>query len=366
MKITSVKTYRVKIPSNGEYRMARGAHDALRSIVVRVETDEGVVGVGESHQGVAGYSHETVSTMEAVIKEAYAPEIVGSELVPEVLARKIAEARRDNRFARCAVEMAIWDALGRAQGKPIVELLGGPYRRELMLSASIGIDTPEVMAEKAVRYVKNGFRTVKVKVGTPDVVADITRIREIRRAVGDDIAIRIDANEGYSPDTAIVFIRGLDGLNVEHVEQPVAAERMDAMAALTRLAIAPILADESVHTPEDVHRLVTMQAAHAIKLKLTKVGGYIAARKIIDIAEAAGLKVVIGQGICSSVEAAAEAQLACAYPHVHPVAEMVGPTKLLGDLALDPLDLHTGRLTLPKGAGIGVSLSDELLQKYAM
>ena len=367
MKITSIQTYRVKIPSNGDYRMARGAHDALRSLLVRLETDEGVVGIGESHQGVAGYSHETVSTMDLVITEAYAPEIIGCELAaPEALVRKMADARRGNLFARCAVEMALWDALGRASGKPIVELLGGPFRRELMLSASIGIDTPSVMAEKAIRYVSGGYRTVKIKVGTADVQADITRIREIRKAVGQDVAIRIDANEGYSPDTALVFIRGIDGLNVEHVEQPVAAERMDAMAALTRLGIVPILADESVHTPEDAHRLIAMQAAHAIKLKLTKVGGYIAARKIIDLAEAAGLKVVIGQGICSSIEAAAEAQLACAYPHIHPVAEMVGPTKLLGDLVETPLDLKSGRLTLPDGPGTGVRLSEALLRKYTV
>ena len=365
VKIVAVETAAVLVPSKGDYRMARGVHDALRSVVVRVRTDEGVVGAGESHQGVAGYTPETVETMRAVIDHIYGPLLVGRELeAVEALARDMALARQGNRFARCAVEMALWDAMGKACGRSVCALLGGPVRGRLALSASIGIDDADVMARKAAEYVSGGFRTVKVKVGTPDVSMDLVRVREIRRAVGAGVAIRIDANEGYAPDVAQAFIRGLDGLDIEHVEQPVAGPHLDAMARLAGMGIVPILADESVHSPEDAHRLIAMRAADAIKIKLTKVGGYIAARKIIDLAEAAGLKLVIGQGICSSIEAAAEAQLACAYPHIHEVAEMVGPTKLRGDLADPGLDLEGGFLALPEAPGIGLSPSQALLDKY--
>lgn len=367
MKIVSVETARIRIPSKGDYRMARGVHEALRSLVVQIRTDDGITGIGEAHEGVAGYSSETLETMDAVVSRVYGPALLGRPLeAVEALSRELGQARRGNLFARCAVEMALWDALGKSSGRSVASLLGGPVRRQLALSASIGIDEPQAMAEKAVGYVAAGYRTVKVKVGTPDLALDLARVREIRKAVGDDVAIRLDANEGYSPDAALVFIRGLADLAIEHVEQPVAAERVDAMARLTRLGIVPILADESVHTPEDAYRLASLQAADAIKIKLTKVGGYIAARKIIDLAEAAGLKLVVGQGICSSIEAAAEAQLACAYPHIHPVAEMVGPTKLLGDLAERPLDLQRGVLELPEGVGIGVGLAPQRLEQYTI
>lgn len=367
MKIVSVQTTQVRIPSKGDYKMARGVHEALRSLVVLIQTDDGITGIGEAHEGVAGYSSETLGTMDAVVSRVYGPALVGRPLEAiEDLSTRLGEARRGNLFARCAVEMALWDALGKSSGRSVTSLLGGPTRTRLALSASIGIDDPQIMAEKAVAYVAAGYRTVKVKVGTPDIAMDLLRVREIRKAVGSDVAIRLDANEGYSPDAALVFIRGLADLAIEHVEQPVAAERMDAMAKLTRLGIVPILADESVHTPQDAYRLAAMQGADAIKIKLTKVGGYIAARKIIDLAEAAGLKLVVGQGICSSIEAAAEAQLACAYAHIHPVAEMVGPTKLLGDLADPPLDLQRGYLELPAGVGIGVGISPSLLQKYTI
>ncbi|MCW5574606.1 MAG: hypothetical protein KIT13_00805 [Burkholderiales bacterium] len=367
MKITKVETFQVSVPSKGDYRMARGTHDSLRSLVVRIHTDEGIVGCGEAHQGVAGYSSETTGTMDAVVSGVYGPLLVGRELAGvEQIALDLQVARRGNLFARCAVEMALFDALGRARGLPVVEMLGGPVRSRLELSGSIGIDEPAVMAEKAATMVAAGYRTIKVKVGMPDLAADLSRVRAVRNAVGESVAIRLDANSGYSPTDALIFIRGLEDLAIEYLEQPVAAEHIDAMAKLTRIGIVPILADESVHTPEDAYRFISAGAIDAIKIKISKVGGYIAARKIIDIAESAGIKLVIGQGICSSLEAAAEAHLACAYPHVNPVAEMVGPTKLKGDLVDPPLDLRNGYLELPEGPGLGVEFSMDALRRYSI
>lgn len=367
MKITKVEAFRVKIPNKGDYRMAKGVHDAMRSVVVRVHTDIGVVGVGEAHQGVSGYSSETLGTMDAVISEVYAPLLVGCELdAVEGLSAEMGLARRGNLFARCAVETALFDALGRARGQSIAAMLGGPVRRRLELSGSIGIDEPSVMAETAATLVAAGYRTIKVKVGTNNIAQDLACVREVRRAVGEAVAIRLDANAGWSYTDALTFIRGLGDLGIEYVEQPVAAEHLDGMVKLTRLGIVPILADESVHTPDDAYRVISAGAVDAIKIKISKVGGYIPARKIVDICEAAGIKLVLGQGICSSLEAAAEAHLACAYPHVCPVAEMVGPTKLKGDLVDPKLDLGSGYLELPEGAGLGVTLSDAALQRYTI
>jgi L-alanine-DL-glutamate epimerase-like enolase superfamily enzyme len=367
MRVTRFETYQVSVPSKGDYRMARGTHESLRSLVVRLHTDAGVVGEGEAHQGVAGYSAETLGTMEAVVKGVYGPMLVGRDVdALEQIALDLTLARRGNLFARCAVEMALFDAVARARHLSIAALLGGPVRERLELSGSIGIDEPSVMAEKAATFVAAGYRTLKLKVGTPDLALDIARIREVRKAVGEAVAIRLDANSGYLPADALTFVRGLDGLGIEYLEQPVAAEHWDAMAKLTRLGIVPILADESVHTPEDAYRLIKMGGADAIKIKISKVGGYINARKIVDIAEASGTKLIIGQGICSSLEAAAEAHLACAYPYVHPVAEMVGPTKLKGDLVDPGLDLRSGYLELPQGPGLGVTLSMKAVEQYSI
>jgi len=366
MKITKIETFRIKIPSKGDYRMARGTHDAMRSVLVRIHTDEGIIGTGEAHQGVAGYTAETLGTMDAVIREVYAPQLIGHEIDSiEELSASLGIARRGNLFARCAVETALFDALGHKRGLSIAAMLGGPVRQRLELSGSIGIDKPAVMAEKAATLVTAGYRTIKVKVGTPNVAQDLACVRAVRKAVGDEIAIRLDANAGWSYIDALTFVRGLGDLGIEYLEQPVGAEYVDAMVKLTRLGIVPILADESVHTADDAYRLIARGGADAVKIKISKAGGYIPARKIIDVCESAGIKLVIGQGICSSLEAAAEAQLACAYPHVCPVAEMVGPEKLKGDLIDPPLDLKSGHLDLPKGPGLGVTLSNDALARYA-
>jgi len=367
MKITKVESFPVRVPTLGDYRMARGVHDVLRTLVVRIHTDAGITGAGEAHQGVAGYSAETLGTMHAVVTQVYGPLLTGCELsAVEELSARLSRARRGNLFARCAVETALFDALGRARGLSIAAMLGGPVRRRLELSGSIGIDEPPLMAEKAATLVAAGYRTIKVKVGTLNLTQDLACVRQVRKAVGDAVAIRLDANAGWSYTEALTFIRGLGDLGIEYVEQPVAAEHMNAMVKLTRLAIVPILADESVHTPDDAYRVISAGAVDAIKIKISKVGGYIAARKIIDVAEAAGIKLVIGQGMCSSIEAAAEAQLACAYPHVCEVAEMVGPTKLRDDLAKPGLDLGRGYLDLPSGAGIGIEVSLAALNKYSI
>ncbi|OGA21537.1 MAG: hypothetical protein A3I02_13405 [Betaproteobacteria bacterium RIFCSPLOWO2_02_FULL_67_26] len=367
MKITQVEVSRVRIPIKGNYRAARGVHTALRSVVVRIRTDAGVAGTGEAHQGIAGYSSETLGTMEAVIREVYGPVLVGRDPgAVEVVSAEMGRARRGNLFARCAVETALFDVLGRARGMSIAAMLGGPARRRLELCGSIGIDEPEVMMERASSLVAAGYRTVKVKVGTPDLARDLHSVRQVRKAVGDAVAIRLDANAGWSYTDALTFIRGLGDLGIEYIEQPVAAEHLDATIMLRRLGIVPILADESVHTPDDAYRVVSAGAFDAVKIKISKVGGYIAARKIVDICEAAGIKLVVGQGICSSLEAAAEAQLACAYPHVFPVAEMAGPAKLHGDLVEPGLDLRNGYLELPEGPGLGVTLSEGALSRYTI
>ena len=367
MKITAVEAVKVRVPIKGDYRMAKGVHKALDSVLVRVVTDEGIVGVGDIHQGVAGYTSETVDTIFGVITGAYGPVLVGQELdSPERLHRLLTEERMGNPFARSGIEMAIFDVLGKQTGVSVAELLGGPVRKSVLLSGGIGIEAPEVAAQKVSDIVEAGYRTIKVKIGTDDVAQDIARVRACRKAVGDDIAIRIDANAGYNMTDALMVIKALGELNIEHVEQPVAGENWEGMARLRALGAVPIMADESIVTPSDAYRLVHMGACDVIKIKITKVGGYINARKIIDVCESSGTELVIGQGLCSSIEASAEAQLACAFSHVCPVAEMVGPAKLRDDLTDTPISLEGGQLSLPEGNGIGIDLSEEKLAMYTV
>ncbi len=347
--------------------MARGTHTALRSLVVRVYIENDIVGIGEAHEGQAGYTSETLDSMRAMVEKVYGPALIGLELESvELLHQTMVATRRGNPFARCALEMALFDALARARGISIAALLGGPVRRQLELAGSIGIDEPEIMAERAQAMVTAGYRHIRVKIGTPDISKDWVRVKKVRDAIGDNIALEVDANGGYLLADALILAKKLAGLGIVYMEQPVAPENLEAMARLTRLGAVPILADESVVTSHDAFRIIAAGAADAIKIKVSKCGGYIGARKIIDVAEAAGIKLIIGQGICSSIEAAGEIHLACAYPHVCDVADMVGPAKLLGDLVEKSLDMSRGTITLPQGVGLGLDLSEDRLREYAL
>lgn len=365
MKIQNIEAFKVVIPTSVKYAEAGGTYTSfVRSLVVRLTTDAGQVGVGDVHESVPGYTSETLDTMYEVVTKTYGPQLKGMDLESvELLHNKMIDSRRGNNFARCAVEMAAYDALARSRKISICTMLGGPVRNELQLVGGIGIDDLDVVVKRAVSMVSSGYRTIKLKIGTSNIKEDLLRVKEVRSAVGDEIMIRVDANAGYLLPDAIRVVRGIADLGVEHFEQPVARENVAGMAYLMRMGAVSILADESVHDAYDAIRIITEGAADGIKIKISKVGGFVEARKIIDIAEAAGVKLIIGNGICSSIEAAAELQLACAYSHVYPVAEMVGPAKLSSDLAKVPFNLDQGSIKLGTGAGLGVELSEEMLKK---
>ena len=224
MKIAKIAATRVRIPTRVRYEEAGGTYTSyVRSLVVEVSTDTGVTGVGDVHESVPGYTAETLETMHALVTTTYGPALVGCDLdAVELLHGKMLSARRGNGFARCAVEMALFDALARSRHVSISTLLGGPVRRELSLVGGIGIDDPDVVAKRAAGMVEAGYRTIKLKVGM-NVREDIARVRLVRSVVGDAVAIRVDANAGYSPPDALFAVRALADLQIEHFEQPVAA-----------------------------------------------------------------------------------------------------------------------------------------------
>lgn len=365
MKVKKVEAYKIQIPVKGGYRMARGTHNALDSLLVRITTDDGATGVGEAHQGVAGYSSETVESMYALAKHTYGPALTGTDIssVEEVHAR-LDDIRKGNLFLKCAFETAVFDLIARQRGISVATMLGGPVRDHIMLSGGIGIEEPETIGKKLSQLVEQGYRTVKIKIGTDDLAKDIRCVKAARQAVGDDVAIRVDANSGYTTADAVVVARGIADCNIEHFEQPVGDQNLAGMARLRSLGAVPILADESVSTAHDVMRCIEAEAVDAVKIKITKVGGYVNARRIIELCQTADVRVVIGQGLCSTLEACAEVQIACAFTHIDPVGEMVGPAKLADDLVDTPADLSSGRLDLPSGNGIGADLSADKLSRY--
>ncbi|TEA79965.1 mandelate racemase/muconate lactonizing enzyme family protein [Allopusillimonas ginsengisoli] len=367
MKISNIEVFKVSIPVKGDYRMATGVHTALESLVIRLISDDGIVGIGEAHQGIAGYTYETIDSMYAVAQHTFRPALIGTDLVSiEEFHSRMEFIRIGNPFVKSAFETAAYDLLAKQRGISIAEMLGGPVRNQIQLSGGIGIDTPERLGGKLTELVDKGYKTVKIKIGTNDIHNDIACVIAARKAIGDNVNLRVDCNSGYTTPDAVTVIRGIAECNVEHLEQPVSALNFRGLRKLRSMGVVPILADESAFTVADVMRCIEQDAVDAVKIKITKVGGYINARRIIELCQAADLKVILGQGLCSSIEASAEMQLACAFAQIDSVGEMVGPAKLSGDLTDSPIDLSEGKLILPPGFGMGTTLSEAKLKQYSV
>ena len=316
------------------FRIARGASDVRENLLVEIEHD-GVSGRGEAAP-IRRYGEDRASAAAAV--EAMAARLGD----PRHFATAAGEAAvAGQRSAEAAVDMALHDLAARRLGVPLFELLGLDPERTPQTSFTIGLDTPEVVVRK-VREA-SAYPILKVKMGAADDRAVLSAVRDTT-----DRAIRVDANEGWTPEDALERLEWLAGMGVEFVEQPLPADRIEETRALRRRSPLPFYADESVHRAEDIPRLAG--AFDGINIKLMKCGGIAEALRMIAVARAHGMKVMLGCMIESSVAITAAAHL----------SPLVDTADLDGNLLLDRdpfvgATVRSGRLELPRAAGLGVT-----------
>jgi L-alanine-DL-glutamate epimerase-like enolase superfamily enzyme len=315
------------------FRIARGASDVRENLLVEVE-HEGEVGRGEAAP-IRRYGEDRASAAAAV-------ERMASRLQAPPAFRSAAReaAVEGQRAAEAAVDMALHDLAGRRQGLPVFALLGLDGRRTPETSFTIGLDTPEVVARK-VREAA-AYPVLKVKMGSADDREVLTAVRD-----STDRPIRVDANEGWTPEEALERLDWLARLGVEFVEQPLPADRIADTRALRRRSPLPFYADESVHRAEDIPSLAG--AFDGINIKLMKCGGLSEALRMIEVARAHDLKVMLGCMIESSLAITAAAHL----------SPLVDTADLDGNLLLDEdpfvgATVVNGRIVLPDAAGLGV------------
>jgi o-succinylbenzoate synthase len=355
MGIERVEVYSVTLRYFEPFRIAPGSSEKSRNIVVRILTDYGVEGWGEASPSrrVTGETVETV--LEALAR--IAPRLIGMcPLRIEQDVEAMDQVVEGNPAAKAAIDIALHDILGKTAGKQLFMLLGG-YRTKVLTDFTLSIKTPREMAADAVKAVEKGFRALKVKVGV-NSSEDVERIRMVREAVGDGVEIRIDANEGWSPDQAIEVLNRVEKFRIRFVEQPVPAHDVKGLAMVRRDSPIPVMADESVHSPSDALRLIQEEAVDLINIKLMKSGGILKARKISDVAEAAGVPCMIGCMSESEIGIAAGAHFAAGLRNV-----------MYADLDCDLL--HADKLVkkggtrvadstrlFPRGNGLGIEELD--------
>jgi L-alanine-DL-glutamate epimerase-like enolase superfamily enzyme len=252
---------------------------------------------------------------------------------------------------RAAVDMALYDLLGRAVGLPAWKLLGG-FRRSIPTSITIGILPISDTVEQARRYAGEGFAALKLKGGL-DVEEDIQRLREVRKAVGEGVEIRFDANQGFTVEQAVHLVEQTRDMHLELLEQPVPRGQMQAMADVTRRVAVPVMADESLKTLLDTFRLARGDAVDMINVKLMKVGGIAQALHINSVARAAGMEVMVGCLDECALAISAGLAFALARPQVA-YADLDGHIGLLGDPTAGAVILRQGVLYPQERPGFGV------------
>ena len=254
--------------------------------------------------------------------------------------------------ARAAASIALYDLLGKRARMPLYRLLGF-FRPRIVTSVTIGLMDVDRAVRAARRRVKEGFRILKIK-GGRDWREDARRVLEVREAVGTRVKIRFDANQGYSPEDALSFIRAV-GRQIELLEQPTHAQHLFSLKEVTSRSPVPIMADESILTFADSFRIAQGEAADMVNLKLMKVGGIRTFLKANSVAEAAGLEAMVGCMDESRISIAAALHLALATKNVE-MADLDGHLDLVGDPARGGVVLQDGYLLPVDAPGLGVEV----------
>ena len=375
--VTDLKTRLQRQRSTGPYDT--GAPGALlgKPVLVKVFA-EGVVGYGQIRPLAPHHAMpDTYATMISMIKDVCGPRLIGQRIFDTEGIHALFDALAPaNYMARAALDAALHDAIGKAVGRPVYDLIGGLNQARLPLEWSISMASdPNKMVADAERALHEfGIRVLCIKSGHPDGwQQDATHFRMIREAVGEDVAIGMDPNTGWSVTDTLQALRALREHRVDYLEQPVKRHDLAGMAAIRRAATGvPLMADESCMSIHDAHAIVAREAADVLCIKLYKHGGITPARKIAAIAEAAGLKINCGGlAVLSQLEAAAGAHFYASRPaaHVMPAGEFIFGLGVLGPDPLVPQSdfvVRDGHVVPPSGPGLGITVDEAALDALTL
>ena len=353
MKITEVKLGKISVPLRVPFKTALRSVSSVEDIVVEVHTDTGAVGYGEAPP-TGAITGDTTGAILGALQDHIIKTVVGREVDAfEDLMLALNKCIVGNTSAKAAMDMALWDLYGQLYKIPVYKLLGGS-RKEIITDITISVNDPDEMARDAADAVRRGYDTLKIKVGAhPEL--DVARLTAVRQAIGSDTRIRIDANQGWEPKQAVRLLNQMQekGLDIEFVEQPVKAHDIDGLKYVTERSYVPVLADESVFSPEDAVRIMQTRAADLVNIKLMKCGGLYNALKIVSAAEVYGVECMIGCMLEAKISVNAAVHLACAKKIITKI-DLDGPVLCSEDPILGGAVFDEQRITVSDEPGLGI------------
>jgi len=358
-RIRDVEVFPYTIKTKTVIKISLGSEETCDGFFVRVRTEDGVLGYGEG----SPFTPITAETQQSavVIAKALGENFKGRD--PFEIAHLVADMDAfapNNPSAKAALEMALWDICGKLAGQPVCCMLGR-FRSEFDTDKTVFLEPPEVMADLARQVVRDGFKTVKLKVGeSPE--ADSARLRAVRDAVGPNIKIRVDANQGWTPAEAVRSLRLIEKYDVQFSEQPVAAWDWEGMKFVRDNAPLPVMADESVHVEHDAIEGVRREAIDMINIKLMKSGGILHGTRIAGVAEAANLRCMVGCMDETKLGLTAAAHLVCSQKNII-YADLDAYLFLVDDPIIGGFTLKDGNVIMPQAPGLGTEIDPAYLSK---
>jgi L-alanine-DL-glutamate epimerase-like enolase superfamily enzyme len=358
LKITSVDIYKSDIELKEPFKIAIMEISAAQSVFIKMNTDQGLYGIGEANPFWA-LTGETQSINLAGAVDLAKLLLHKNPLNIEERMREIDSFLVHNSTLRSAFDMALHDILGKVAGLPLYALLGGG-KRSFWTDNTIGIAEPEVVAQKAVEYKNQGFKAIKVKLGTT-IEMDTIRIRKIREAIGDELPIRVDANQGWDYNTAVNTLNALEPMGIEYCEQPIAYWDYENMRRIRQNTSIAIMADESLFDHHDAFKLASMGCCDYFNIKLAKSGGIHTALKINAIGESAGIHCMVGCMTETRLGLTAGAHLVSALANVK-FADLDGYLMLKQDPIIGGAQYNVGEINLPDTPGHGADIDPDFLK----
>jgi muconate cycloisomerase len=380
-RIVSVETMLVQLPTRREHKWTGLTEPIGRYVLTRMTDDEGVVGWGEAPAlkdwgGEFGrYFGESSSIVALVIERYLAPAVAGCDPGnPALLHQRMDAVVKGYPYAKASVEFAAYDLAARRLGVPVHALLGGASRMRVPVTHSIGLIGIEEAEREVAQVAAEGIRTIKIKVGV-DPKRDIEIVRVIRNAVGPDVDLCVDANEGYaSAGEAIRTLRAMEAYGLKYAEQPVMG--IERISQVARAIDTPVMADESAWNAHDVIQIIAQGAVQIVSIYTTKPGGLYRAMEVAAVCRAAGIlcnvngSVETGVGNLANIQLAAAAPavtLSCVVPVSTPAEAQqgqVGGIYYKDDLLAEPMRLVDGAIEVPTGPGMGIDVDLAKVEKF--
>ncbi|HEY4135748.1 MAG TPA: enolase C-terminal domain-like protein [Alphaproteobacteria bacterium] len=343
------------------WRFALGANPTTEGLILAVHAEGGLTGYG--YASATAHMGASQATLKAAL-DRFAPLLVGKDAFDlEPILVELDRNMLGHYQAKSAIDCALHDLMAKALGLPLYKLLGGKLRTKVPILRILAIKKPDEMAAAAQKLVDKGYSYFKIKVHG-DVAEDVACVKAIRKQVGDDMHLTIDANQSYTAKAAIAAINRMVEYDIDLVEQPVKIDDLGGLKLVTESVPVTIEADESAGSLQEVMNLVTHRIVDAVSLKIPKLGGLRNTIAAARICEAGGVQYRFGAAVGSRLLSATAMHLAAALPGIEYACELGEFDRLLDD-PFEGIEIEQGHLSLPEGVGCGVVLRETKKQKAA-